>query len=86
MEYKSSVSMVEEFVEGCIWKDIECELHIWLNDVRDHLEDPEGILKLEELKKLQGNAEALRNVLDIPETIIRNIQISLEERKEKENG
>jgi len=84
MFYKSSVRKIEDFIESVIWKDFELELHLWLNDVRNSLEDPKGELDLYEVKKLQGCAEAIRNVLDLPETIIKNIIIELEEEKKDE--
>ena len=64
---KSSVGQFDEFLEGTVWADMKRELHIWLEGVRDGLEDKESDEK--DLFRNQGRAEAIRYVMSLPETI-----------------
>ena len=64
---KSSVGQFYEFLEGTVWADIKAELGVWLEGVRDGLEDTESNEK--DLFRNQGRAEAIRYVMSLPETI-----------------
>jgi len=64
---QSSASQFNEFLEGSVWTDIKSELNVWLEGVRNGLENPETDEK--ELYRNQGRAEAVRYVLSLPETI-----------------
>ena len=77
---RSSLGQFRNFIEGNIWKDIQDELHHWIEDIRDQLEDPEGKLFMEDIKRLQGNIEAIRNVLNLPANLILNLEDELEEK------
>jgi len=86
-EYKSTSHMFEEFMKSTIWMDVEHELNKWLEDVRTMLEDVEGNLDLNGLKRLQGSADAIRNMLDLPTNVMGNIEDDINrEREERENG
>jgi len=79
---RSSVGQLKDFVDGVIWRDIQDELKLWLEDIRDQLEDPGHELFPEDIKRLQGNAEAVRRVLELP----RNLILNLEDDLEAKNG
>jgi hypothetical protein len=83
MKFRSSIKNIEEFITGSIWHDFKIELNIWLENVRDCLEDGDNILSIESVKKLQGNAEAIRNCLNLPETVIESIMIENEKKEGK---
>ena len=86
-EYKSTSHMFEEFMKSTIWMDIEHELNKWLEDVRTMLEDVGGNLDLNGLKRLQGSADAIRNMLNLPINVMDNIEDDINrEREERENG
>ena len=64
--------MFKDFLETTIWRDISSELKTWLEDIRDQLES----LETDDSKKfyrLQGNSEAVRNMLRLPEQVLNNI-------------
>jgi hypothetical protein len=63
---KSSIGQIEEFKKSFIWQDICNELDVWLEQIRDELEGAEGIV----LYRLQGNAESLRNVKNILDSLV----------------
>ena len=87
MEYKlrSTAGQFNEFLESTIWADIENELNVWLEGVRDGLEDTS--MGVEDLYRNQGRAEAVRYVLSLPETIrdtLAEIQRAHAEQNEEE--
>ena len=69
-EYYSSASAFEKFLRSNIWRDMQYELNIWLKDIHEKMEDPESD---KYVYKLAGNAETIRNVLAMPETVMQNI-------------
>ena len=71
---RSSVGMLKDFTEGVVWQDLKDELGLWLEDIRNRLEDSDNTLFPEDIKRLQGNAEAVRNVLMLPENLILNLE------------
>ncbi len=73
----------KDFKSSRIWKDIQEEFNIWLDDIHTALEDNDGETLDKTLHRLGGNAETLRRVLDFPEIIIDSIEVQLEE---DENG
>jgi len=84
VELKSSAAAFEEFLKSTIWADIRAELDIWLEGVRDGLEDTESDEK--DLFRNQGRAEAIRYVMSLPETIKDTIiDLEQQKREEKEN-
>ena len=85
---KSSSALFEEFLQSTIWADINSELNVWLEGVRDGLEDPQASER--DLFRNQGRAEAIRYVLSLPQVIRETIKIAEEmtqkKREENENG
>ncbi len=87
MEYRSTPKMFEEFVKTSIWLDMKGELEKWLEDIRTMLEDVEGSLDFGGLKRLQGSADAVRNMMNLPENVMDNIEEdNKREREDKEDG
>jgi hypothetical protein len=78
---RSTVGMVEEFSENKVWQDMVELFGIWLEDIRDQLEDPSGLTTDKVLARLAGNAEALRRCMHAPEWLINHL-----EGKEQEDG
>lgn len=66
-EIKGSLTQYEEFVRTTIWADFVGELGSWLEAIRDSLESTEDV---DEIRLLQGNAQGLRKVLQLPTNII----------------
>ena len=56
------------------WMDMKAQIEAWLEDVRDNLEDPNNIWLERTLRRLGGNAEALRNVILLPEITLANLE------------
>jgi hypothetical protein len=81
VELRSFSGQFSEFLESTIWADMRAELGIWLEGVRDGLEDPEATER--DLFRNQGRAEAIRYVLSLPETI-RDTLVDIEQQKRKE--
>jgi hypothetical protein len=63
---KSSIGQIEEFKKSFIWQDICDELDVWLEQIRDELEGAEGMV----VYRLQGNAESVRNVKNILNSLV----------------
>ena len=82
--YSCSEREFEEFEKSNLWKDMVTELTVWLGEIRNNLEDPDGSLTDKQLHKLGGNAETIRNVFRLPETVRLNIK-ALNEAKEQPN-
>ena len=84
MEYRSTPKMFEEFTKTSIWTDMKHELDKWLEDIRTILEDVEGDLDLGGLKRLQGSADAVRNMMNLPENVMENIEEDNKREREDE--
>jgi len=82
--YSCSEREFEEFEKSNLWKDMLAELTIWLGRIRNELEDPNSDHSDKELHRLGGNAETIRNVFRLTETIRENIK-ALKEAKEQPN-
>lgn len=63
---KCSIGQIEEFKKSFIWQDICAELDVWLEQIRDELEGAEGMV----VYRLQGNAESVRNVKNILNSLV----------------
>lgn len=63
---KSTALAFKDFLESRVWSDIKEELEVWLNDIRDSLEDPDRDINIKQMNVLQGNAQAVRRILDLP--------------------
>jgi hypothetical protein len=63
---KSSRHQRAEFFRSFIWQDIQTEFLEWLEQIRTELEVEDDI---DIIRRLQGNAEALRKMLMIQETL-----------------
>ena len=75
---RSTIGQLKDFFEGVIWQDIEDELHAWIEDIRDSLEG-RNTLFIEDVNRLRGSVEAVRNVLALKETMIANKEDELKE-------
>ena len=67
---KSTPSQLIEFQQGFIWKDMLGEIDIWLNQIRDLLENSSMELSHRKLDQLGGSAKALRNMKDLCTVLI----------------
>lgn len=71
------ISSPTEFEQGMgspFWQDMRNQIEAWLSDVRDTLEDPENIYLERTLRRLGGNAEALRRILILPSETLVNLR------------
>ena len=66
-------------MDSTIWEDLLNELKLWLRDVHGDLEDPTGENPVGTLRRLGGNAQAIRRFMLMPEVIRDSI---IEDRKE----
>lgn len=82
--FKSSEKDFEDFEKSVLWEDMITELTIWLGEIRNNSEDPDGSLSDKQLHRLGGNAETIRNVFRLPETIRVNIK-AMREAEEQSN-
>jgi len=79
--YKSSPRMFEEFLKSYIWKDMEYEMDLWLDDIRHALENTEDHASL---LRLQGNAEFVRKAKNLPVNVLDNIKEDIERESKEE--
>ena len=75
MDYRSSLHEVDFFLGGHVWQDMQRDFDLWLESVRDDMETADSV---DELRRCQGRAEAMRFVLKWAENL-RNI---LEEQRD----
>jgi len=73
VELISSPREMEDFIMSPGWTDIKNQITVWLEDVRDTLEDPDNILLDRTLHRLGGNAESLRRVLALPSVTLASL-------------
>ena len=66
---RSTPGQIEDFSQSMIWRDICEELDIWLERIRDELENMDLSADHRTLDQLSGNAKAIRNVKMILETL-----------------
>lgn len=62
------------FEHSPIWRDIEREFNIWLNEIHAQLENDRLEFDHRQLDRLGGNAETLRNVLNFPEVYLEALE------------
>ena len=84
MSYKSSPKMFEDFLESSIWKDMLYEMDLWLDDIRDSLENTVGEEAKDELLRLQGSARAIRLMKALPSNVLDNIVEDIERENKEE--
>ncbi len=53
-----------------IWPEMEAELTVWIDQLREILEDSNDSVTMKEIHQAQGSLRALRNVLQLPETLL----------------
>ena len=72
---KSNSIALRDFINNSIiWADIQGELIIWLNDIRDQLENSSGDLSPRVMDRLGGNAESVRNLLALPQIMLETLE------------
>ena len=69
----------EKQIDGAFWQDLLYELEGWLEDVHLRLEDGDGMAAEKALNRLGGNAEAIRNFVDMPRQMLANLKADREE-------
>jgi len=72
----------ENFERGKFWQYILAEYDLWLEDIRNELEDGGGTKTDKVLHRLGGNAEALRNCKAIVSNIIDVLKAEEEDEDE----
>ena len=79
---RSSAGQIKDFSEGIIWNDMLEEIDIWLQRIRDELENPMLEFTHRTLDQLSGSAKAIRNMKDLPEVLM---GLAEDEEYEREN-
>ena len=77
---KSTIGQLRDFKESFIWQDMCEELDVWLEQVREQLEDPDSVFDDRQIHKLQGNAETIRNTKNIVDILIGLAEEELDRR------
>ena len=80
-DFEFNHSDLLELESNSAWKSFVSDLEQWLEDVRSELEDPDGKTEVSVLRRLGGNAQALRRVLLWP-VIAREILTEQEDEKD----
>jgi len=75
VDYRSSLHEVDFFLGGHVWQDMQRDFDLWLESVRDDMETADSV---DELRRCQGRAEAMRFVLKWAE----NLRDILEEQRD----
>jgi hypothetical protein len=79
MSFHSTRGQLGEFFKSSvIWKDIQDELDVWLDEVHMQLENNDGEFSTRVLDRLGGSAEAIRNFMDFQKVIMTNYDIDME--------
>lgn len=71
---RASYAQYQEFVDSFIWKDMETELNFWLSDIKNRLVTENDV---DEIRKFQGRAEAIAELLEFPARIISAYEVAL---------
>ena len=80
MSSNATKGQLEEFFKSSvIWKDVQNELNIWLDEIHKQLENYDGEFSSRVLDRLGGSAETIRNVQDIGEVLLANYDIECDE-------
>jgi len=68
-------TQLTEFIKySPIWRDLKSELNVWLEDIRNQLENSDGNISPRIMDRLGGNAETVRNVLALPEILLETLK------------
>ena len=81
-EYSSTALSFQDFMTSTIWRDIVYELEQWIKDLHKELESPDRTDDIRLVRQLQGNIEAVRKVLQMPQEIVENILIDSQMKEE----
>ena len=65
---------IQNFVQSNMWNVMCFEMNAWLTDIREQLEVTQ---ELDTLRRLQGNAEAVRRFLELPNQLKETIEAGL---------
>jgi len=79
VELVSSSNEFKEWLEAPACQDYKNQLVAWLKDVQIALEDPDNILLEKTLRRLGGNAEALRYALALLDITLANLEDDVRE-------
>jgi len=74
---QSTAGQLQVFVTGSVWKDILNELAAQLIDTHEKLEDPGNEFTDLEYATLRGRARALREIMQIPDTLIERVDMEV---------
>lgn len=74
-ELISTIPLIEEFRQSAIWVDILVLLTERIELVRDSLE---AELNVEAIRVKQGELQALRSILSLPDTLTQAVEIQTE--------
>lgn len=78
----STSRQVEDFIKfSPIWRDMQTELKIWLDEIHSRLENLDGDFSSRELDRLGGSAEAIRNLQNFPEVLKINAEAGKRKKK-----
>lgn len=77
--FNSSSFQVKEFIEGFIWKDMKYLLEDMRDDIRNKLETENEI---EEIYRFQGRADVVLLMLNLPETLLNNLEMEADKKVE----
>ena len=78
---KSTPDQIKDFRRSLMWDDIKRELRVWLEMVRDGLEDVDASDKENILNK--GRAQAIRYFIEMPRVLYGSAKEELERREDE---
>ena len=67
---RSTPGQIEDFSHSLIWKDMCDELDVWLDRIRNELENLDLSASHRSLDQLSGSAKAIRNFKLVLETLL----------------
>lgn len=67
---------LQQFISSNMWNTMCREMQVWLIDIQEQLE---VTTEVDILRKLQGNAEAVRRFLELPEQLIELVKMRNEQ-------
>lgn len=74
----NSLNEFERFQKSSLWADLKGELDIWL--IQIHLSMENEDIDDKTYRQLQGSAKAIRQMQKLPEVLIENLKLEMEEQ------
>ena len=80
-EFQASYQQYKDFVASNLWVDLQAELHSWIDDLHDYLENETNE---PEMYRFQGRLQACRQLLTLPDRIMGGMEVAYSDTDKQE--